>query len=239
MLRLEGLCCGYGPMRAVHGLNLEAGGGEVAALLGANGAGKSSVIMCLAGHVTVQEGRVFLEDRDITRDSPMARVAKGIALTPEGRRLFARLTVRENLVIGGYCLPKVRTAPNMEKVLTLFPRLGERLDQAAGSLSGGEQQMLSLGRALMSEPKILLVDEISLGLMPKAIDICYEALADLKRRGLSIILVEQSTQRALETADQVLVLESGRTVWSGTGDQARRDSGLIDAFLGLGEGPGS
>ena len=237
-MKIEGLCCGYGPMRAVHDLDLEARQGEITALLGANGAGKSSTVMCLAGHVEVQKGRVLFEGRDITTESPMSRVKKGIALTPEGRRLFPRLSVRENLVIGGYCRPKEHTGPGLEKVLDLFPRLGERLEQTAGSLSGGEQQMLALGRALMSEPKILLVDEISLGLMPKAIDICYEALAGLKQQGLTIILVEQSTQRALEAADQVLVLESGHTVWEGSGTKAREDSSLIDAFLGLGEQTG-
>ncbi|MEW6261904.1 MAG: ABC transporter ATP-binding protein [Thermodesulfobacteriota bacterium] len=233
MLRLENLSCGYGPMRAVHGLDLEVPRGSIAALLGANGAGKSSTIMCLAGHVEVQAGRVVYLDQDITRRSPMDRVKAGLAVVPEGRRLFPRLTVRENLIVGGYSRPQEKTRPNLERVLSIFPRLEERQGQLAGQLSGGEQQMLSIARALMPEPELLLVDELSLGLMPKAIDTCYEVITRLNKQGLTIILVEQSTQRALEVAHQVSVLESGRTVWQGAAEQARRDAGLIDAYLGL------
>ncbi len=233
MLRLENLGCGYGLMRAVQGLDMEVARGGITALLGANGAGKSSTLLCIAGLVEVHEGRIFLGDRDMTHHSPMDRVKAGIALAPEGRRLFSRLTVRENLVVGGYSRSAKKTPAGIERVVAIFSRLGERLDQVAGSLSGGEQQMLSIGRALMAEPELLLIDELSLGLMPKAVDICYEAITGLNRQGLTIILVEQSTQRALEVADQVCVLESGRTVWKGTADQARSDAGLIDAFLGL------
>ena len=233
MLRLEGLSCGYGPMRAVHRLDLEVSGCGITALLGANGAGKSSTIMCIAGHVAVHEGRVIYRGKDITHLSPMERVKRGIAIVPEGRRLFSSLTVHENLVIGGYSRPKNRTGPGMKRVLTLFPRLGERLGQRAGSLSGGEQQMLAIGRALMSEPELLLVDELSLGLMPKIIDICYDAIAEMNRSGLTVVLVEQSAQRAFDVADQVCVLESGKTVWKSSADEARNNSALIDAFLGL------
>ncbi len=232
MLRLEGLSCGYGPMRVVHGLDLDVAQG-ITALLGANGAGKSSTIMCVAGHVSVQEGRVIYKGEEITTLSPMDRVKQGIAIIPEGRRLFPSLTVQENLVIGGYSLPMEQTRTGMERVLTMFPRLAERLRQRAGSLSGGEQQMLAIGRALMSEPELLLVDELSLGLMPKIIDICYQAIAELKRRGLTIVLVEQSTHRALEVADQVCVLESGKTVWKGSAEESRSNAELIDALLGL------
>ncbi len=235
-MRLDSLSCGYGDMTVVDELSLEIPRGRTLALLGANGAGKSSTIMCIAGHVEVHSGRILYDGEDITGASPMARVKKRIALVPEGRRLFYNLSVRENLVVGGYSMPKEKSAAGMERVLALFPRLGERLQQAAGSLSGGEQQMLSIGRALMSEPKLLLVDELSLGLMPKMIDICYEAIAAFKEDGLTILLVEQSTQRALETADSVLVLESGREVWKGTAEEARRDSAMIDVLLGLGEG---
>lgn len=234
-MRLESLSCGYGDMTAVDQLSLEVPRGRTLALLGANGAGKSSTIMCIGGHVEVHGGRIFYDGEDITWDSPMARVKKRIALVPEGRRLFSNLSVRENLVVGGYSLPKDKSPPGIERVLALFPRLGERLNQTAGSLSGGEQQMLSIGRALMSEPKLLLVDELSLGLMPKMIDICYEAIAAFKKDGLTILLVEQSTQRALETADNVLVLESGREVWKGTAEEARQDNEMIDALLGLSE----
>ncbi len=235
MLRLESLSCGYGDMTAVDRLTLEVPRGRTLALLGANGAGKSSTIMCIAGHVEVHGGSILYDNEDITRDLPMERVRKRIAVVPEGRRLFPSLSVRENLVVGGYTLPKDRTPAGIERVMALFPRLGERLHQTAGSLSGGEQQMLSVGRALMSEPRLLLVDELSLGLMPKMIDICYEAIAALKKDGLTILLIEQSTQRALETADYVLVLESGRKVWEGTAEEARENNEMIDALLGLRE----
>ena len=235
MLRLESLSCGYGEMTVVHGLTLNVPVAEISALLGANGAGKSSTIMCIAGHVAVIEGRIIYNEMDITRATPMERVASGIAVVPEGRRLFSSLTVEENLVIGGYSQPRNYTAQGIERVLTLFPRLGERLRQLAGSLSGGEQQMLSIGRAMMSRPEMLLIDELSLGLMPKIIDICYEAIIELKKNGLAILLVEQSTQRALEVADRVCVLESGKVVWQDTAEKARDSAELIDALLGLQE----
>jgi branched-chain amino acid transport system ATP-binding protein len=233
MLRLESLSCGYGQMRAVHALDLEARAGRITALLGANGAGKSSTIMCIAGHVNVFEGHVVYEDTPITQWTPVKRVQAGIGLVPEGRRLFSSLTVRENLVVGGYCRPKAETDDGIERVVRVFPRLGERFSQRAGSLSGGEQQMLAIGRALMSQPRLLLIDELSLGLMPKVIDICYTAIADLKAKGMTIILVEQSTQRALEVADDVTVLESGRVVWRGDAPSARESTEMIDASLGL------
>jgi branched-chain amino acid transport system ATP-binding protein len=220
-------------MKAVEALNLEVTRGGITALLGANGSGKSSTLMCIAGLVEVQEGRIRLGEKDITHLPPMDRVKAGIALSPEGRRLFARLTVRENLIVGGYCRSSQKTASAIERVIAVFSRLGDRLDQLAGSLSGGEQQMLAIGRAMMAEPELLLIDELSLGLMPKAVDLCYEAIAALNRQGLTIILVEQSTSRALEAADQVCVLESGRTVWKGDAKQARSEADLIDIFLGL------
>jgi len=233
MLRLEALSCGYGPMRAVHDLELAVPGGRITALLGANGAGKSSTLMCIAGHVSVFSGRVLYDDTPITHWTPIQRVRARIGLVPEGRRLFGSLTVRENLVVGGYCRPKTDTAAGIDQVVQLFPRLGERFGQPAGSLSGGEQQMLAIGRALMSQPKLLLIDELSLGLMPKMIDICYAAIAALKANGMTIVLVEQSTQRALDVADDVTVLESGRMVWRGSAREARESTEMIDACLGL------
>jgi branched-chain amino acid transport system ATP-binding protein len=233
MLRLESMSCGYGEMTAVHQLTLHVPAGEITALLGANGAGKSSTIMSIAGHVAITSGSLLYKDKEITHASPMARVQAGIAVVPEGRRLFSSLTVKENLIIGGYSRPKEKTGQRIDRVLELFPRLSDRLGQRAGSLSGGEQQMLSIGRAMMAEPELLLIDELSLGLMPKIIDICYEAITELKNGGLTILLVEQSTQRALEVSDRVCVLESGRVVWHGTRAEARNDSHLIDALLGL------
>ena len=233
MLQLLDLCCGYGPMQAVHGLDLKVNSGRITALLGANGAGKSSTLMCVAGHVALKSGKIMYKGRNIADHSPMDRVAGGIGLVPEGRRLFSELTVRENLVVGGYCRSPKEAGPNMDKIVDLFPRLGERMNQRAAALSGGEQQMVAIGRALMSQPELLLVDELSLGLMPKAIDICYTALNELKIRGMALIIVEQSTQRALEVADDISVMESGREVWSGTAEEARASVDMIDACLGL------
>jgi branched-chain amino acid transport system ATP-binding protein len=233
MLRLEALSCGYGAFEAVSGLDLEVAAGTIVALIGANGAGKSSTLMAIAGHVATRSGQLWLEGQAITDWSPQARVRAGIALVPEGRRLFADLTVAENLVVGGYALKAARTAANRAAVIALFPRLGERLQQHAGSLSGGEQQMLAIGRALMAEPRLLLIDELSLGLMPKMVDDCYAALGQLEAAGLTILLVEQSTERALRAATRVCVLESGRAVWQGSASAARADPTLIDAYLGL------
>ena len=233
MLRLDGVACGYGAFRAVTDLSFDVAAGEVFALVGANGAGKTSTIMAVAGHVDVFEGRIHLGERDITTLPARERVRLGVAVAPEGRRLFPDLTVDENLTIGGYIHPVDRSRQNRDKVLDLFPRLGERLDQMAGSLSGGEQQMLAIGRALMSEPSLLLIDELSLGLMPAVIDICYGAIAALRSDGMTVVLVEQSTKRALEVADKVCVLESGRDVWQGTAAAAREDPDLIEAYLGL------
>ena len=161
------------------------------------------------------------------------RVHKGIALVPEGRRLFSDLTVRENLEIGGYSQPKANIPHSLERVLSLFPRLGVRLKQESSSLSGGEQQMLAIGRALMTEPKLLLLDELLLGLMPRMVDDCYITLQRLQSEGMTILLVEQNTQKALAVADEVSVLESGTVAWQGTAEEARQDSSIIEAYIGL------
>ena len=238
MLRLIDLQVGYGAFTAVHGLNLTVAQGDVLALLGANGAGKSSTLMALAGHVEVQAGHIELEGRDITALPAARRAAAGLAIAPEGRRLFPDLSVTENLTIGGYAQPRSEDIKNRAQVFEIFPRLAERAAQRAGTLSGGEQQMLAIGRALMARPRLLMIDELSLGLMPAVIDICYRALAQLKELGLTIILVEQNTRRALEIADKVCVLESGRETWQGPAAEARADPAMIEARMGLGaEGP--
>src|SRR6185369_1291324 len=208
MLELRDLTCGYGRMPVVRNLNLTVGDGEILTLLGANGAGKTSSLMAIAGHVEIQAGAVSFLGEDITRLSAVRRATRRIALSPEGRRLFKDLTVRENLIVGGYRLREKRLRANIDRVLALFPRLRERLHNLAGTLSGGEQQMVAIGRALMSEPRLLLIDEISLGLMPKNVDICYAAIRELRQADLAIILVDQNTERALDLADKVVVLES-------------------------------
>jgi len=235
MLRLDQMRCGYGPFEAVHGLSLIVSAGQLVALVGANGAGKSSTIMTIAGHVALTGGRILLEGQEISALPARERVRRGIALVPEGRRLFPDLSVVENLIVGGYARPVSSSVQSQEKVFELFPRLAERKDQLAGSLSGGEQQMLAIGRALMAEPRFLMIDELSLGLMPKMVDLCYRAVDQLKAEGMTILLVEQSTARALEVADEVCVLESGVPVWQGPAGDARKDPSLIEAYLGMAE----
>ncbi len=233
MLSISGLQVGYGAFTAVHGLALEVGRSDIFALLGANGAGKTSTLMALAGHAEVKSGQMVFDGRDITGLPAARRAAAGLAIAPEGRRLFADLSVAENLVIGGYAQPRQAAARNRARVIELFPRLGQRLAQTAGTLSGGEQQRLAIGRALMAEPKLLMIDELPLGLMPKAIDVCYRALERLRGSGLTIVLVEQNTRRALEVADVVCVLESGRATWQGSAADARADPAMIEARMGL------
>lgn len=233
MLRLEKLTCGYGAFLAVNDLSITLRPGTITGLLGTNGAGKSSSLMCIAGHVAPKSGHVFFGDRDVTMSSPTERVRHGIAISPEGRRLFKDLTVDDNLRVGGLIHPARDFKQDRDRVLALFPRLGERIASMAGNLSGGEQQMLAIGRALMARPKLLMIDELSLGLMPKVIDLCYSALISLRDQGMTILLVEQNTERALGVADDICVLESGRMVWSGTAGAARNDPTLTAAFLGL------
>ena len=233
MLRLEGLRCGYGAVRAVEDLSLDVPAGGLLALLGANGAGKTSTIMAIMGHTAIQRGKVVFEGSDITHEPAVTRAARGIALVPEGRRLFGDLSVAENLTVGGYSRAWARDAVNRERVYALFPRLRDRRGQVAGSMSGGEQQMLAIGRALMAEPRLLLIDELSLGLMPRMVDLCFAALAQLRRDGLTVVLVEQNTARALEIADSVCILASGTAVFSGTAAAARSDPALFERYLGV------
>ncbi len=235
MLELKGFGCGYGLVQAVEGLDLAVNAGEITALLGPNGAGKTSTIMAIAGHVETHAGTVELLGEDVTRLAPAERTRRGIALAPEGRRIFSDLTVAENLLVGGYTHTKAEARQTRESVLALFPRLAERLGQRAGLMSGGEQQMLAIGRALMARPKLLLVDELSLGLMPAMVDICFKAVIALKRQGMGVLLVEQNTKRALAAADRVVVLVSGRKAYEADGEQARRDPEMVDSFLGLKE----
>ena len=233
MLRLEGLCCGYGLFRAVNELDLEVPRGTITGLIGPNGAGKSSTLMCIAGHVDLQAGRIAFDEHDIGGLPATERVRRGIAIAPEGRRLFKDLSVEDNLRVGGLVHKARLFKADREYVLSLFPRLRERLGSLAANLSGGEQQMLSIGRALMARPKLIMIDELSLGLMPKMVDLCYDALLRLKQDGMTILLVEQNTARVLAVADHVCVLESGRTVWSGNAADARNDPELAAAYLGL------
>lgn len=233
MLELSSISCGYGAFQAIHELSLTLRPGTITGLLGPNGAGKSSTLMCIAGHVERQGGSIRLDGQDISTLPANDRVRKGIAISPEGRRLFKDLTVVDNLRVGGMVQPAQAFAQDCDRVLTMFPRLGERLNSLAGNLSGGEQQMLAIGRALMTRPRIIMLDELSLGLMPKIIDLCYQALLRLRDEGMTVLLVEQHTERVLQIADDVCVLESGRTVWQGRAVEARNDPQVIAAYLGL------
>jgi branched-chain amino acid transport system ATP-binding protein len=232
MLRLEGLACGYGAVEAVHDLSLNVERGTVLALLGPNGAGKTSTIMAIMGHVDIFAGRVVLDGADISRRPATERARLGVAVAPEGRQLFSDLTVDENLIVGGYARPARVEARNRERVFTVFPLLRDRRRQMAGSLSGGEQQMLAISRALMAEPRLLLIDELSLGLMPKMVDLCLDALARLKSEGLTMILVEQNTARALDVANRVCVLAAGVAVYEGDAAEAKAAGSLFATFLG-------
>jgi len=232
LLALQNFSCGYGEMIAVRDLSFTVEAGEILALLGPNGAGKTSTILAIMGHVQIKAGTLLVEGRDATRLPALKRTELGLALVPEGRRLFSDLTVAENLTVGGYSRSRADETRNLTRVFDLFPRLAERRTQLAASLSGGEQQMLAIGRALMSMPKLLLVDELSLGLMPKMVDLCLEALKTLNKDGLAILLVEQNTKRAIDVADHVCVLASGRSVFIGPAETARRDVDLLHSYTG-------
>lgn len=236
MLHIEGLTCGYGAATVLHDLSMRVDLGEVVALVGPNGAGKTTTLQCIAGHVPSKQGALSFSGQDLTAMPPQERVRIGLAISPEGRKLFGDMTVRENLIVGGYSRPAEATAGNLRRVLDLFPRLDERLGSLGRTLSGGEQQMVAIGRALMAEPKLLLIDELSLGLMPKNVDICYQAIRKLRNAGIAVLLVEQNLSKALEFSDRVYVMDTGRLVWSGTSAEARSRHDLADLILGHASG---
>jgi branched-chain amino acid transport system ATP-binding protein len=231
MLEVAELSCGYGDIVAARKLSFSVKTGEVLSLIGANGAGKSSTLMCLVGLVARLQGSILIDGQEIGELSPEQRIHHGIALVPEGRRIFSDLSVTENLTVGGQIVNLESLDINREQVFEYFPRLRERQWQLAGSLSGGEQQMLAIGRALMSQPRVLLVDEMSLGLMPKIVDECYAVLQDLKNTGVATVLVEQNTERALKAADQVLVIEAGNSTWQGEAAELAQNPDKIEALL--------
>ena len=232
MLNVSGLTCGYGNLIAVDGISFGVRPGDIFALIGANGAGKSATMLALAGIIPVISGRVELNAQEITHLPVHERAKHGIALVPEGRRIFPDLSVDENLTVGGTHLNKLELNRNRNRVFSTFPRIADRQKQLAGSLSGGEQQMLAIGRAMMADPSVLLIDELSLGLMPIVTDECYRVLDELRQENLAIVLVEQSTERVLQVADHVAVLETGRIVWTGSGSEATKDEAVVEAYLG-------
>jgi len=233
MLEVTNLSAGYGDIIAVRDFSFSVSEGKILALMGANGAGKSSTLMSLMGLVERKSGTIMMNGEDISDIAAEARISKGLAIVPEGRRIFPDLSVHENLVVGGHVVASSVMSAGVEMVYGLFPQLEERQKQAAGSLSGGEQQMLAMGRALISQPKLLIIDELSLGLMPKIVDECYGVIEKLKAENIAVLLVEQNTERALNVADDVCILEAGNLSWSGTAKEARNDTSLIDSLMGI------
>jgi branched-chain amino acid transport system ATP-binding protein len=233
MLEVSALRGGYGAVEVLRGIDLNIGAGEIVAVLGSNGAGKSTLNNTVCGLVPASAGRVAFEGRDITRARHTDIVAAGLIQVPEGRRVFPNLSVRENLELGSYRRGREHRAPNMERVFSVFPRLEERTAQRAGTLSGGEQQMLAIGRALMAEPRLLILDEPSLGLSPMLVDEMFSLVKRLNAEGLSILLVEQNVGQALEIAHRAYVLENGAMTFHGTPAELLGKSELKRAYLGI------
>jgi branched-chain amino acid transport system ATP-binding protein len=230
-LEVDGLTVRYGAQEAVSGIGLDVAPGEVVALLGANGAGKTTTLRAVSGLLRPTAGQVRLGDRRLDRLPPHEVVAAGVAHVPEGRRVFARMSVQDNLEMGAYTDPKGLAAA-LDRVLALLPVLAERREQAAGTLSGGEQQLLALGRALMSSPRVLLLDEPSTGLAPQAVDAVLDVVAGLAGDGVAVLLVEQDAEVALLLASRAYVLETGRVVASGPAARLRDDPAVREAYLG-------
>jgi branched-chain amino acid transport system ATP-binding protein len=233
VLELRGLHAAYGPIEALRGVDLEVRAGELICLLGANGSGKSSTLRAISGLVRPTAGHILFEGRTISRLEPPAILEAGIAHCPEGRRVFPYLTVQENLAMGAYVRrDRAGIAADLERVCTHFPILGERRRQAAGTLSGGEQQMLAIGRALMTRPKLILFDEPSLGLAPTVVETTFDIIADIRRQGCTVLMVEQNAYLALQMADRAYVMETGRIVLAGAARDLMADDHVRRAYLG-------
>jgi branched-chain amino acid transport system ATP-binding protein len=233
MLTLENISVNYGAIEALTGINLTVEQGEVVTLIGANGAGKTTTLRTITGLLEPKEGRVVYEGKDISAMPTHKLVSMGIAMSPEGRGVFANLSVRENLEMGAYIRSdKKGIADDMERGFVLFPRLKEREQQKAGTLSGGEQQMLAMARALMSRPRLLLLDEPSLGLAPLVVHAIFEAIERIRREGATILLVEQNAYAALHHSDRAYVLETGRIVMEGVSKELAQDPKVKEAYLG-------
>ena len=233
MLEIKDLFVSYGMMEVLHGISLKVEDRELVSVIGPNGAGKSTLIKTVMGLVKPTSGQVLYNGQDITRLPAYKRSGLGIGYVPEGRRVFAKLTVEENLRMGAYELKdKKKIAENMEKVYAIFPRLGERKDQLASTMSGGEQQMLAISRALMLSPRMLLIDEVSMGLMPIMVNTCFDVIKKLNEQGITILVVEQNANKALKVADRGYVLETGNIILSDTAENLRSDDTVQKAYLG-------
>jgi len=232
MLEVLDLSVAYGAIRALDGVSFNVPAGKIVALLGANGSGKTTTLRAIVGLAPGARGNILFEGREIRGLPPHAIVSRGIALVPEGRRIFPNLTVYENLLLGAYHRREKEVAPVLKRLYATFPRLAERSRQAAGTLSGGEQQMLALARALMSRPRLLLLDEPSLGLAPLLVREVFHIIAELNQQGVTVLLVEQNAAQALKIAHLGYVLETGRLVLSGSGAELLAHPRLQDAYLG-------
>lgn len=234
LLRVESLQAGYDDVPVLHGVSLEVCRSEIVALVGSNGAGKTTLLKAVAGLLPVAGGRIVFDGASIADLRPYRRVQLGICLVPEGRRLFPGMTVEQNLLMGAYQRHDARAIrADLERVYRLFPRLKEREHQLAGRLSGGEQQMCALGRGLMAAPRLLLMDELSLGLAPVAVDALLEALHEIHRQGMTLLIVEQDVRTALGLADRAYVLETGRVAMHGPAADLLADPGIRRAYLGI------
>jgi len=232
MLRIDDLHVNYGAIEAVRGVALEVQPGKVTLVLGANGAGKTTTLKAVAGLQPPHRGTVVLDGKDITGMAAHKVVARGVALVPEGRRVFAPLTVAENLRLGGYTAGKAAFDETLARCYEMFPILHERRNGAAGLLSGGEQQMLAFGRALMSQPKVMLLDEPSMGLAPVVVDTILASVRAMSEAGIGILMVEQNAEAGLDVADEVVALARGEVVYSGVAGDARNHASVLRAFLG-------
>ncbi len=233
MLKIENLHVFYGAIHALQGINFSLEKGEIVALIGANGAGKSTSLNTISGILRPREGKIIFEGQDIQQMPPQDIVRKGIIQVPEGRKIFGRMMVWENLEMGAYTqTDRASINQDMEAVFERFPRLKERRNQVSGTLSGGEQQMLAIARGLMAHPNILLLDEPSMGLSPKLVEQIFDIIQDINELGTSILLVEQNAQMALAIADRAYVLETGKIVMQGTGDDLLENNNVIEAYLG-------
>ena len=232
MLKVENLNVYYGSINAIKGISFEVNQGEIVTMIGANGAGKSTTMNTVAGLLKPRSGSIVFEGKDITHMPASKVVSLGLALCPEGRRVFQQMSVRENLEMGGYTRQASEIAPALEHVFELFPRLKERQRQVAGTLSGGEQQMLAMGRAMMSKPKLLMLDEPSMGLAPLLVEQIFDISLSLNKAGTTILLVEQNAQMALSIADRAYVLETGNIFKEGSADMLMHDDAVRKAYLG-------
>ena len=233
LIKVENLAAGYGLVEVLRNISLEINQGEVVAVLGSNGVGKTTLNNCLSGLIKPNHGKIFFQDEVISNKSPEEIVDMGLIHVPEGRKLFPNLTVKDNLELGSYRRGKSNRASNLENVLDIFPKLSERISQTAGTLSGGEQQMVAIGRGLMGDPRLLLLDEPSLGLSPLLVEQMFDLIKKISDNGLTVLLVEQNVTQSLSIADRAYVIEEGAIAISGLSKDLLKNAELKRSYLGL------